>query len=61
MSDIFSAHSVVQLIKLLFHVQLLLGGNPVPVISKGNANPEEQNAHGNGSIGPIGKAEIIHK
>jgi hypothetical protein len=49
------------MIKLLFHVQLLLGGNLVPVISTGNVNPEEQNAHGNGNIGPIQKAEIIHK
>jgi len=51
----------VHLIKLLFHVQLLLGGNPVPFISIGNVNPEERNAHGNGAMGPIRKAEIIHK
>jgi len=49
------------MIKFLFHVQLLLGGNPVPVISIGNVNPEEQNAHGNGTMGPMRKAEIIHK
>jgi hypothetical protein len=38
-----------------------LGGKLVPVISTGNVNPEEQNVHGNGNIGPIRKAEIIHK
>jgi hypothetical protein len=61
MSDIFFSHSVVQLIKLLFHVQLLLGGNPVPVLNIDNANPEDPNAHGNGTMGPIRKAELIHK